>query len=218
MGRARLVRSRGHVMAYLSTDPNAGQPINRGGPVGTARLDGTVNTLGQLSGNPTDPGYIDSILQQWSTQPGADPILQTPEGRAYYQQKILETGGLNAQNMGYWQNKSTLAQFGGQVGGRGGTGVNFGNFAAPSLEDARNSPGYQFAFEQGQRAVQTGAAAKGTLLTGGTLKDLAQLGTGLADTYYNNRFNQAALVNSQNFGQNSTIADLGLRATTSSFA
>ncbi len=225
----------------LSTDPNAGTPINSGGPVDTARL-GTLQQLGvtptdptqglqfpggsrtfqgagqstsQPTGNPTDPAYIQSWLQWRATQPGSDPILQTPEGRAYYQTQILANGGLTDTN--YWSNKSTLAQFGGAVGRPGGTGANFGNFQEPSLEDARNSPGYQFAFDQGQRAVQNSAAAKGTLLTGGTLKDLAQFGTGLADQTYGNVFNRALAVNSNNFGQNSTIADLGLRANQSSF-
>jgi hypothetical protein len=48
----------------------------------------------------------------------------------------------------------------------------------------RATPGYQFAFGEGQRAVQSSAAAKGTLLTGGTLKALAQYGTGVADQTY----------------------------------
>lgn len=47
-----------------------------------------------------------------------------------------------------------------------------------------STPGYQFAFNEGQRAVQTSAAARGTLLTGGTLKALAKFGTGLADQTY----------------------------------
>ncbi len=48
----------------------------------------------------------------------------------------------------------------------------------------RATPGYQFAFDEGQRAVQSSAAAKGTLLTGGTLKELARYGTGVADQTY----------------------------------
>ncbi len=54
----------------------------------------------------------------------------------------------------------------------------------------QGNPGYQFAVDQGNQGIQRSAAAKGTLLTGGTLKDLAQFNTGLASQNYNNIFGQ----------------------------
>ncbi len=89
-------------------------------------------------------------------------------------------------------------------GGAGGFGsLNFNSpyqtFQAPSLEDARNSPGYQFALQQGLQGVERGAASKGTLLTGGTLKALEGYGTGLADQTYGNVFNRAFQTNQANF-------------------
>lgn len=48
----------------------------------------------------------------------------------------------------------------------------------------QQTPGYQFARGEGIRAIQNSAAAKGTLLTGGTLRGLARFGTGLADQTY----------------------------------
>lgn len=44
----------------------------------------------------------------------------------------------------------------------------------------RASPGYAFRFNEGQRAVESGAAARGGLMSGKTLKDLARFGEGLA--------------------------------------
>ena len=70
----------------------------------------------------------------------------------------------------------------------------------------RSVPGYQFAFGEGQRAVQTGAAARGTLLTGGTLKALTRYGTGIADQLYGNTVNRYL-----------SLADLGLRGATAPF-
>ncbi len=62
-------------------------------------------------------------------------------------------------------------------------------FSAPTLEEARNTPGYQFALQQGLQGIERGAASKGTLLTGGTLKDETAFGTGLADQTYQQLYN-----------------------------
>lgn len=66
-----------------------------------------------------------------------------------------------------------------------------GNFQAPTADQARQTPGYQFAQQEGQNAVQRSAAAKGDLLTGGTLKDLTNYSQGLADTNYQQTYNNA---------------------------
>lgn len=66
-----------------------------------------------------------------------------------------------------------------------------GQFTAPTAEQARATPGYQFAMDQGTRAIDAGAAAGGSLLTGGTQTALNQFGQGLADTNYGNVYNRA---------------------------
>ncbi len=75
-----------------------------------------------------------------------------------------------------------------------------GKFTAPTLEEARATPGYEFTREQGEKGVLQGAAAAGGAISGGTLKALDQYGSGLADTTYNDRFNQAL----QTFGTDVT--------------
>ncbi len=62
-------------------------------------------------------------------------------------------------------------------------------FSAPTIDEARNFPGYQFALKEGLQGIERGAAAKGTLLTGGTLKDSMGFATGLADQTYQNLYN-----------------------------
>jgi len=75
----------------------------------------------------------------------------------------------------------------------------------------QETPGYQFAFDEGQRAIDTSAAASGNLFSGGTLKAQQRFGTGLANQEYNNYLNrltggaasgQAAAANQANAGAN----------------
>jgi hypothetical protein len=61
---------------------------------------------------------------------------------------------------------------------------NPGGFQVPGYEDAANDPAHQFRMREGQQAIERSAAAKGTLLTGGTLKDLAAYAQGLASEEY----------------------------------
>ncbi len=46
--------------------------------------------------------------------------------------------------------------------------------------DYTMSPDYQFAFDEGQRAIDSSGAARGMSMSGGTLKDLARFGSGTA--------------------------------------
>jgi hypothetical protein len=73
-----------------------------------------------------------------------------------------------------------------------------GQFQAPTAAQAAATPGYQFALNQGEGAVQAGASANGSLLTGGTANAEQQFGQGLANTNYNNVYNQAL----QTYGTN----------------
>ena len=84
-------------------------------------------------------------------------------------------------------------------GGRGGSGTYGGapafryeDFVPPSYEDAVSDPGYQFALGQGMDAMSRSAAARGTLRTGGTLKDLIDYGQAAGAQQYQNVFDRAA--------------------------
>lgn len=68
------------------------------------------------------------------------------------------------------------------------------------LDGLQNYPGYQFAFDQGQQAVDRSAAARGLLLSGGQLKDLTNYGQGQASQLFGNYFNQ--LYNLSSLGEN----------------
>jgi hypothetical protein len=52
-------------------------------------------------------------------------------------------------------------------------------------------PGYQFTLQQGMKALEQSAAARGQALSGGQLKAVSQFGQGNAATYENQFYNQA---------------------------
>lgn len=73
-------------------------------------------------------------------------------------------------------------------------GDTFGSLAAPVSMTQANleaTPGYQFNLSQGLKAVQNGAAARGLGASGAALKGAGTYATGLADSTYQNQFNNA---------------------------
>lgn len=84
----------------------------------------------------------------------------------------------------------------------------YGSFTAPDINQLNSDPSYQYDLAQQLKAVQRGAAAKGTLLTGGLQKRLGQEASGVASQHYGDIFNRALQgyttnrdTNQQNFGQ-----------------
>jgi hypothetical protein len=57
---------------------------------------------------------------------------------------------------------------------------------AGARADFRNTPGYQFALQEGSNAIGSNAAARGMFQSGATGKALSKFGTGLADQTYQN--------------------------------
>ena len=107
-------------------------------------------------------------------------------------------------------------------GGLGG-GSPGGGMSQAELEA---TPGYQFVLSQGQKAVQSAAAARGLGVSGASLKGAATYATGLADNTYQNQFkiaqdkfndvinlNTAQQANLTNqFSRLSTLSTLGANA------
>lgn len=96
------------------------------------------------------------------------------------------------------------------------------NFQAPTADQARQTPGYQFISSEGNRGVNAAASAGGRSLSGGTLKALDRYNTGLADSTYGDTFSRALSTyqaqlagQSQSYNQLANIAGLGQTATQS---
>ena len=67
-------------------------------------------------------------------------------------------------------------------------------------QNIMDSPAYQFRLNQGNQAVQQSAAAKGSLLTGGTLKDMQDYAQGLASTEFGNQWDRDYRLSALNSG------------------
>ena len=97
--------------------------------------------------------------------------------------------------------------------GPGGTYNPNAPLAQPfTAQQYQQSPGYAFQMQQGTNAVLNNASALGGVNSGNTLKALTQYGQGLANTDYQQAYNN--YVNQQNttFGQLSNIAGIGQNA------
>lgn len=109
--------------------------------------------------------------QQWQTsQANMAPWLSAGRSGLTNLQALLGIGG-NTNASGY--------------------GSLLEGFQAPTLEQAKNEPGYQFTAQQGEEALQNSAAARGNLVSGNTLEALQKYGQNLAETNYNNVYNRA---------------------------
>jgi hypothetical protein len=92
-------------------------------------------------------------------------------------------------------------------------------FQGTTGADVQADPGYQWRMEQGQKALQRSAAARGTLLTGGTAKGLLNYGQGLASQEFANTdarrfrdYTTNAAQQQQQFGNLSNLLNFGYGA------
>lgn len=88
-------------------------------------------------------------------------------------------------------------------------------FSAPTAAQAEATPGYQFQLQQGEKALQNSAAARGGLLSGGTAKAINDYAQGQASTNYGNTYNQALQAYQTNFGNQFGLANLGANSANS---
>jgi hypothetical protein len=89
-------------------------------------------------------------------------------------------------------------------------------FEAPTGESMLVDPSYQFRLSEGQRVLDASAAARGTLRTGGHLKDTIGYGQQFASQEYGNIYDRAAQqygTNRQNALQN-YLTNEGIRSST----
>jgi hypothetical protein len=91
-------------------------------------------------------------------------------------------GGTTAQNQ-----LMTLLGIGGDQNAQG-----YGKYARDfSMSDFTTDPGYQFRLEQGMRALNASAAAKGMGMSGANIKGATEYGQNLGSQEYQNAYNRA---------------------------
>ena len=82
----------------------------------------------------------------------------------------------------------------------------------PTMAQLQNTPGYQFALNQGLQATQNGQAASGLGNSGSALKGAEQYAQGLASTTYQQQFQNYLSQNSQIYNMLSGVANTGENA------
>ena len=101
-----------------------------------------------------------------------------------------------AQLAMFQQNREDMAPYR-EAGGRGLS--RFEGSLGPSFQE---SPGYQFAFDEGRRAIDQNASARGMLNSGSRLQALTRYGQGMANQEFGNYQNRLAALSG--IGQSAT--------------
>ncbi len=116
----------------------------------------------------------------------------------------------------YQQTRSDLAPYR-DIGSQAGTDLmgRIDQLTAPITMDQatlEKTPGYQFNLTQGQKAVTNSAAARGLGSSGAALKGAATFATGLADSTYQNQFDNANTNNTNAYNRLKGLVDTGENA------
>lgn len=163
-------------------DPNAdmsGHPLPPG--LRWAFLDGMWRTIqSQRASNPQTP-----------TGPGGPPTSPPPPGP----RGLLDGDGFGSEmaEWGGYRNWPSYQQPGFVDPGTFDPGPQFTykDFVSPSADSMLQEPGFQFRLDQGRKALESSAAGKGILRSGGTLKDILGYGQNFASQEYGNVWNRA---------------------------
>lgn len=144
----------------------------------TEQLRPQYTTQGQWQSLGEGGWYNPATGQQMNVPYGDLPSLGT-----------VDTAGLNA---------AAQAQFNAQQAGSGGANAyadylkNFNAEYAKPYEFVNSDPGAQYRMREANKALERSAAARGGLLSGSTLKALAELNQELASQEYGAAFNRVA--------------------------
>jgi hypothetical protein len=154
-------------------------------------------------------GASSAAGQQADAAKNAQAISQQQNSIQRGQEQPFMAGGMGAlsaldQGMGIGaQDPSQQAQ-----------GVGYGSLSAPFTADTfkQYSPAYQFQMQQGQQGVLSGDSSGQGALSGAALKDLTGYNQGMANTSFNNAFNQYQTQQGNIYSRLSNIANLGQNA------
>jgi hypothetical protein len=113
---------------------------------------------------------------------------------------------------------STLSGLLGLPGGEGAAGLQEGEFGALrrpfTSEQLKDDPGFQFRLKTGQEAVESGAAARGGLLSGRTGVALQERGQELGSQEFEAAFNRFQQTQGNLFNRLAGVAGAGQQAAT----
>jgi hypothetical protein len=141
-----------------------------------------IGAVGAIGGGLIAAGGAKSAAK---TQAQAAAQAQASQERAFERQVELQEpfrqAGLTAQEQ--------IMQLLGIGGDQAAAG--YGSLAKPfGAQQFEQDPGYAFRQSEGMKALERSAAARGGLLSGGTLKGIQRFGQDLASQEYGNAFNR----------------------------
>lgn len=121
--------------------------------------------------------------QSKASQAATDATVQANRENIAFQKKLFEQ---QRQDIAPWRDIGVQALQSLQ------RGLESGQFDPGSFSfNFEADPGYQFRLQEGQKAMDRSAAARGNLLSGGQAKALTQYNQGMASQEYGNAFNRA---------------------------
>lgn len=80
-----------------------------------------------------------------------------------------------------------------------------------TAQDFQEDPGYQFRLEEGMKALERSASARGRLASGGSMKDMTRFGQGLAAQEYGSAFDRFQQNRAMRFNQLMNLTNVGLQ-------
>ena len=150
-----------------------------------------------------------ALLGSSATTSAADTMASSNAVASAQQMAMFKS--VNEQNKPYRDAANTSLSQLTQETGTGGA-------LTPSAFKFEADPGYQWILDQGQRAINASAAAKGGVLGGGVLKTLTDYNQGEAGTQYTNAFNRFQTQSMNRYNMLAGIAGLGQASNTTTAA
>ncbi len=158
-------------------------------------------------------GFFGQIGGAVEDRTGFDMGSNSQGDKALRAQRQATDSAMAFQREMYNQNRADQAPWR-EAGMRALTGMEGADFQRDfSANDFQADPGYQFRMQEGMKALQNSAAAKGSLNSGATMKALTKYGQDFASNEYTNVYNRFNADRDRRFNRLSSLAGTGQTAT-----
>lgn len=186
-----------HPTTTLPSDGWTGHPTTEPAPPAPGHEGGPPATVDWSTADYSNPATVkayfasrgvtlsDQTANYWADKYANDPDFQD---RGYFFTRLGQDPAL-ANTPGY--TGPAAGGIGDLIAPWTGT-FNYADFKAPTMDDLKNSPGFQSSLDMASNTLQRSAAAKGSLLSGSTLQSLSDQTADLTSQGYSNLYNQDA--------------------------
>lgn len=154
---------------------------------------GAIGATGSIAG---------SAISSNASKSAAQTQAQASQNALNFNQQVYNTEKTNAQpylNSGSSALSTLNSDLPSLTAGFDPTSAGLPSTFGYTGSDFTQDPGYQFALQQGNQAIQRSAAARGGDVSGGALKALDAYTVGMADQDYGNAYNRALGTYQQNY-------------------